>query len=168
MGVGSQIKEALKAKGMTIKALSEKTGIPLNTLYSITKRDEQSVRSDILTKIAHALGTDFDSLLYGEGLAKELKFIRGDDFFDNQEIADTTSYGDKFLEGNMLKNYRLLNGVGQRAVQKFVSALWHDAYFTDKQKNEQHTEWAREANARMNEESNRTNAEPQAEEPTNE
>ena len=39
MGVGFRLKLALREKKMTIKELSEETGVSLNTLYSITKRD---------------------------------------------------------------------------------------------------------------------------------
>lgn len=64
MGVGARIKKLLKQNGMTIKELSKKTEIPINTLYSITKRDEQNVRSDNLKKIASALGVSINDLLY--------------------------------------------------------------------------------------------------------
>ena len=55
MGVGFRLKELLRMKGMTIKQLSEKTGISLNTLYSITKRDSERVDSILLYRIAAAL-----------------------------------------------------------------------------------------------------------------
>ena len=43
---------------MTIKELSEKTGIPINTLYSITKRDSLRVDRVILERISKALNVD--------------------------------------------------------------------------------------------------------------
>lgn len=56
MGYGYELKVRLKNRGMTIKKLSEISGIPRNTLYSITKRD--SNRIDIATKekIEESLG----------------------------------------------------------------------------------------------------------------
>lgn len=56
MKTGTVIKSLLSKKEMTIKQLSEKSGIPLNTLYSITKRDTDNIRSDNLMKILSALG----------------------------------------------------------------------------------------------------------------
>ena len=39
MGLGLKLKELLKERNMTIKELSALSGVSLNTLYSITKRD---------------------------------------------------------------------------------------------------------------------------------
>ena len=64
MGIGATIKSLLNAKKMTVKQLAENTGIPINTLYSITKRDCQNVRSDNLSKIASALGVNPNYLLF--------------------------------------------------------------------------------------------------------
>lgn len=56
MGVGYRIKEILRKRKMTIKQLAETTGIPVNTLYSITKRDSQRIDKVILKRISDALG----------------------------------------------------------------------------------------------------------------
>ncbi|MDL2294065.1 helix-turn-helix domain-containing protein [Ruminococcaceae bacterium OttesenSCG-928-D13] len=71
MGVGSNIKAVLKEKNMSIKELSKITGISLNTLYSITKRDSTRVDTEILVKIKDALGVSGGYLLTGStrGLA---------------------------------------------------------------------------------------------------
>ena len=58
MGVGMQLKSILRDNNMTIKELSEKTGIPINTLYSITKRDSLRVDRVILERISKALNVD--------------------------------------------------------------------------------------------------------------
>lgn len=55
MGIGHNIKEFLKIKGKTIKWLAEETGISVNTLYSITKRDSERINIDSLNKIAKCL-----------------------------------------------------------------------------------------------------------------
>ena len=55
MGVGTQIKLALRERKMTIKDLASKADVSLNTLYSITKRDSQRVDRVILQRIADAL-----------------------------------------------------------------------------------------------------------------
>ena len=55
MGVGLRLKTILRERKMTIKQLAEETGIPLNTLYSITKRDSERVDPVIIQKIAETL-----------------------------------------------------------------------------------------------------------------
>ena len=57
MGVGVRMKAVLRERKMTIKELAEKTGSPVNTLYSITKRDTENVNSEIIQRLAMALGT---------------------------------------------------------------------------------------------------------------
>lgn len=63
MGFGTVLKNILSEKNMSIKELSENTGIPINTLYSITKRDSVNVRPDTLEKIADALDVPSNELI---------------------------------------------------------------------------------------------------------
>lgn len=63
MALGVNLKEILKQKNMTIKDLSKKTGISVNTLYSITKRDGRMARFDIIKKICEALDVTESELL---------------------------------------------------------------------------------------------------------
>lgn len=63
MGIGATIKDLLSQKNMSIKELSLKTGIPVNTLYSITKRDNASIRVTNLQKIASVLDVDVDTII---------------------------------------------------------------------------------------------------------
>ena len=63
MGFGTILKDILADKNMSIKELSEATGIPLNTLYSITKRDTINVRPETLKKISQALDIPTDELI---------------------------------------------------------------------------------------------------------
>ena len=90
MGAGENIKRLLSKKGMTIKGLSEITGISLNTLYSITKRDSKNVRSDNLQKIADALGVPVDELLtsapYGRTIVIESDGSQGVDLDRYEEL----------------------------------------------------------------------------------
>jgi len=55
LGIGEKLKKALSQKGMTVKELSEKSGVSLNTLYSITKRDSESINYNTIDKISRAL-----------------------------------------------------------------------------------------------------------------
>lgn len=60
MGVGLRLKMALREKRMTIKELSAQSGVSLNTLYSITKRDTENVDDVIIRMISKTLGlSDF-------------------------------------------------------------------------------------------------------------
>ena len=68
MGVGIMLKTILRERGMTIKRLAELADVPLNTLYSITKRDSERVDSVILMRISRALGVPVASLLPGDPL----------------------------------------------------------------------------------------------------
>lgn len=63
MGFGSILKVLLSERNMSIKELSKITGIPLNTLYSITKRDTINVRPETLQKIANALNISNNDML---------------------------------------------------------------------------------------------------------
>ena len=62
MGLGVRLKEILKDQGLTIKELSELSGVSINTLYSITKRDNNMARYDIVKKIANALDISVEEL----------------------------------------------------------------------------------------------------------
>lgn len=63
MGVGLRLKEILRAKSLTIKQLAEVSGVSINTLYSITKRDSERVDDVLIQRIASALGVSVSDLL---------------------------------------------------------------------------------------------------------
>lgn len=89
MGVGLRLKKILRKRQMTIKQLAEEAGIPLNTLYSITKRDSERVDSVILYRIAEVLGVSEDEL-HGVSVdyAKNLKLAREWRKFSQKDLAD--------------------------------------------------------------------------------
>jgi transcriptional regulator with XRE-family HTH domain len=94
MGLGSEIKAALKERKMSIKELSERTGISLNTLYAITKRDSTNVNMDIIMKIAKELDMDISSMLMTPKLEKVIELFTGpgDQYIDifNKLTNDTS------------------------------------------------------------------------------
>lgn len=63
LGIGITLKSLLKDKNMTAKELSEKTGISINTIYAILKRDNDSIKPDFLFKIAKTLNVSPESIL---------------------------------------------------------------------------------------------------------
>lgn len=77
MGLGVKIKAALAQKKMTIKELSEQSGVSINTLYSITKRDSVMVSHSIISKLSDVIGENLEyfdlSLVTTDELMEELK-----------------------------------------------------------------------------------------------
>ena len=63
MGFGFLIKELLRDRKMTIKQLATDSGIPLNTLYSITKRDSKRVDPVIVARICETLQITMGDLM---------------------------------------------------------------------------------------------------------
>lgn len=58
MGYGSKLREILQKQNLTVKELSDKTGIPATTLYSLINRDSSKIDTDTLIKICDVLDTD--------------------------------------------------------------------------------------------------------------
>ena len=73
MGFGIRLKDILKQKGMSIKELSQISGISINTLYSITKRDTQIPSNEIVEKIVSALNIKESELLTPDVVSSEIK-----------------------------------------------------------------------------------------------
>lgn len=63
MALGKRLKSILEEKGITILELSQITGISKNTLYAITKRDNDTMRYENLKKIADALNMTPDEIV---------------------------------------------------------------------------------------------------------
>lgn len=63
MGFGFVVKEILRSREMTIKQLAEEAKIPVNTLYSITKRDSVRVDPVIAVRVCEALKLTSEELL---------------------------------------------------------------------------------------------------------
>lgn len=63
MGVGLKLKALLRDRKMTIKQLAKQADIPVNTLYSITKRDSERVDVVILQRIAAILKVNWIDLV---------------------------------------------------------------------------------------------------------
>ena len=72
MGVGFRLKTLLRERNMTIKELSEISGIPKNTLYSITKRDSERVDATVIQAMARVLNVSFEDLAGEERTIRKL------------------------------------------------------------------------------------------------
>lgn len=62
MAIGENLKHICKMRGMTLKELSKKSGVPVGTIYSITLRDPTSVNSETMRALCGALEVDSDKL----------------------------------------------------------------------------------------------------------
>lgn len=76
MGTGAIIKAILKEQKKTIKQLAAESGVSLNTLYSITKRDSSAVTYPVLKKVAAALGVPIENLLPDDSREKALSMAK--------------------------------------------------------------------------------------------
>lgn len=85
MGYGTKIKKLLKDKKISIKELAEQTGISINTLYSITKRDSENVDFEILIKIALFLEIDITELIDSDAthFMEYMEFVSEYDYKQN-------------------------------------------------------------------------------------
>ena len=95
MGLGTNLKRLLKDKNMTIKELSSISGVSLNTLYSITKRDNNMSRYDIVKKIASSLNVTVEELT-GYKIDESRTNIKNARLFeviknDNKQTNDTVT-----------------------------------------------------------------------------
>lgn len=122
MGIGSNIKKMLAEKKMKITELSEKSGVKINTLYSITKRDSVNVNSDVLTAIATALDVSpFDLTLDSDKLQSDVKVI--------EEIK--IAFGSDAV--CLLQDFDDLNVFGKAKACEYISDLAEQPKYTKKE-----------------------------------
>lgn len=62
MGIGKNIKTITKNKGITLLELSKKSGVPINTIYTLTREDPDNATIRTINKLATALGIDSNML----------------------------------------------------------------------------------------------------------
>lgn len=55
MGIGKNVKALAKAKGLNLIELSEKSGVPINTIYTLTREDPENATTRTLSRLAKAL-----------------------------------------------------------------------------------------------------------------
>ena len=69
MGAGTRLKKILEEKNVSIKDLSIMSGVSINTLYGITKRDNDTINSNILNRISDSLNVPAQYILGLDGYA---------------------------------------------------------------------------------------------------
>lgn len=63
MGIGKNLKELIALKGTNVNELAQKAEIAPQTLYAIIKRDNSKIDTQILLKLAIALGVPSEDIL---------------------------------------------------------------------------------------------------------
>ena len=132
MGIGTNLKLALKEYDLTVAELSRKTGISTNTFYAMIRRDNNKISPEMLKKICdntditvYDLLDDYDELAakyYDPKASKE-----------EQTIGDyilTTMGNDDNLEG-IIEIYGKLNNTGKKIAHEKISELEEVPQFTD-------------------------------------
>lgn len=65
MGIGKNIKTITKNKGITLLELSKKSGVPINTIYTLTREDPDNATMRTIDRLAEALKVDVRTLQTG-------------------------------------------------------------------------------------------------------
>lgn len=71
MGIGKNVKALAKAKGLNLIGLSEKSGVPVNTIYTLTQVDPKNVTTRTLDKLTKALEVHPETLHTGKEYVSE-------------------------------------------------------------------------------------------------
>lgn len=71
MGIGKNVKALAKAKGLNLIELSEKSGVPVNAIYTLTQVDPKNATTRTLDKLAKALEVHPETLRTGKEYASE-------------------------------------------------------------------------------------------------
>lgn len=71
MGIGKNVKALAKSRRLSLVELSEKSGVPLNTIYTLTREDSRNATMRTLDKLAEALKVDVRTLQTGMEYAPE-------------------------------------------------------------------------------------------------
>lgn len=104
MGIGKTLSNILEENNSNPNELSERTGIPPSTIYSIIKRDNMKVDISVLARICKELGVEMNRFY--------------DEYFD--EIENSVLNNDNTVltsdEKTLIKKYRTLDEHGKKAI----------------------------------------------------
>ena len=132
MGIGKNLKLALKEYDLTVAELSRKTGISTNTFYAMIRRDNNKISPEMLKKICDNTDITVYDLLdnYDELAAK---------YYDPKATEEEQTIGDYILTaiGNddnlerIIEIYNQLNNTGKNTAYKQLSELQKKPQFTN-------------------------------------
>lgn len=130
MGIGINLKRALREHELTVAELSRKTGISSNTFYAMIRRDNNKISPEMLKKICDNTDISVYELLDNyDGLAA--KYYDPMATKEEQDIGDyilTTIKNDENL-GHIIEIYEKLNNVGKNMAYEHISELETDSQF---------------------------------------
>lgn len=137
MGAGTRLKKILEEKDVTIKDLSLMSGVSINTLYGITKRDNDTINSNILNRISDSLNVPAQYILGLDGYAdpySEFGYVLG-------ENVEDTPDGLLFVSIDLLRH---LTTEGRILVYEYAKQLEKQQNYLDKEyleNNEKYQKW---------------------------
>lgn len=65
MGIGKNVKALARSRKLSLVELSEKSGVPINTIYTLTREDPRNATMRTLDRLAEALEVDVRTLQTG-------------------------------------------------------------------------------------------------------
>lgn len=71
MGIGKNVKALARSRRLSLVELSEKSGVPINTIYTLTREDPRNATMRTLDRLAEALKVDVRTLQTGIFYAPE-------------------------------------------------------------------------------------------------
>ena len=135
MGIGINLKLALKEYGLTVAELSRKTGISTNTLYAMIRRDNQKIDPEMLRKICdNSEITVYDLLDDYEDYI--VKYLDPSSSKADIEIGDyvLTQIGNDEQLGDIIEVYGKLNNKGKEEALKRIQELAEIPRYTQEEK----------------------------------
>lgn len=127
MAFGKELSDILHQENMTVKELAELADIPVTTLYSLIKRDNNTVNLDYVRRICDILGSDHASQLLSA--ANLSSFINSD--VTAAVLASGSKSPNKLSvkniytkEEKLLRHYHALNPEGQDLLRRCARDLY--------------------------------------------
>ena len=135
MAIGKHIEQQIKNKNMSLKEFSKLSGISYNTLYAIVKRDNSTIKPEILKKIAHTLDVRLSDLF---DIGDELSYFNPEDGTRDTTVKDENDtlkqhinlWGASFAKYPLSENevtiincFKQLNPIGQKEALKRIKEL---------------------------------------------
>ncbi|HJC73325.1 MAG TPA: helix-turn-helix transcriptional regulator [Candidatus Ruthenibacterium merdavium] len=114
MGIGRQVGLICAKRGMSLRKLAIKAGIPYTTLYSAVKRDSDKMDLQLFARITEALDVSLVELL---------------------EVENKNTENDTRLD-SIIENYNQLNEAGKDDLAKHAEHLTYIPEYTRFEDNE--------------------------------
>ncbi len=135
MAIGKSIEQQIKNKNMSLKEFSKEADISYNTLYAIVKRDNATIKPEILRKIAKTLDIQLSDLF---DTGEEITYYNLEDGTRDTIKKDVNGVVTRHIhlgnfsvgesshdssENALLSCFRQLNFVGKKEALKRIEEL---------------------------------------------